>query len=189
MKKDTLRQSLLKRRHTLPGKAEKSNLIIETVQSLPEYQAAKTLICYVSLADEVATDGLIAAALQADKIVAVPCCSDSEGNMDFYQIRCLSDLHVGTFGVREPDTSTCVKITDFSDSLCLVPGLAFTTDGARLGYGKGYYDKFLQNYAFLSVGLCYNDFILEAIPTEQHDIPVDMVVTEKQFFGGNYGRI
>lgn len=187
MDKAALRKKLLAERRGLTNKAALDNVIAEAVISSPFFREADTVLCYLSLPDEVATEEMIRAAWKSGKRVAVPYCDGD--TMDFYCLDSFASLHKGAFGVREPHPCDCELLTDFTGSVCMVPGLAFLPDGTRLGYGKGYYDKFLKNYAFLSVGLCYNSFILEAMPTEEHDIPVDMVVTDQQIFGGYYGRI
>ena len=188
MNKSELRKVLMVQRRQVQDKAERDTAIAEAFLSLPEWESAQTLLCYVSLPEEVSTERLIKAAWAEKKTVAVPVTYD-DNTMLFYKIDSDSVLLHGRFGVCEPDVSFCEPLTDFSGSICVVPGLAFTESGFRLGYGKGYYDKFLKNYTFLSVGLCYNSFILKALPTEEHDIPVEMVVTEEQFFGGNYERL
>ncbi len=109
--------------------------------------------------------------------------------MDFYLINSLDDLKEGTFGVREPDTSKCKKLTDYSNSLIIVPGICFDESGCRIGYGKGYYDIFLKKYPFISVGLCYNSFVLEELPANEHDENVNIIVTDKRIIkiGGKNG--
>ena len=188
MNKGALRKELIRKRQCVADRTRKDCAIVGNVLSLSEYREASTVLCYLSLRDEVQTEALIRAAWNDGKSVAVPCCTD-DTSMVFYLIEDFDSLLTGTFGVREPDPSVHKKLTDFYGSLCIVPGLAFTKTGCRIGYGKGYYDKFLQNYAFHSVGLCYNSLILEELPIELHDISMDIVVTDKYIFGGNYGRI
>lgn len=142
-----------------------------------EYMDAKLILCYVAKDDEVQTRGIIRAALANGKKVAVPLC-ESEGKMNFYLIDSLDDLRKGTFGIFEPDPSKSALLKDFDDSLCVVPGLSFDPCGNRLGFGRGYYDRFLETYKGLTVGLCYNSFIKWDIPTEKHDVPVKVLVTE-----------
>lgn len=187
MDKQGLRKKLIAKRRALPDYRSADAAIARKVLSSAFFQQAEKVLCYVSLPDEVATEPMMKAAWEQGKRVAVPY---SDGDcMEFFLINSLDGLHTGAFGVREPDPHSGERLTDFSHSICLVPGLAFTPDGYRIGYGKGYYDKFLKNYPFLSVGLCYNSLILEDLPTEDYDIPVDIVITDQTVFGGKYGRI
>ena len=158
--------------------------VLQRVLQLDVFQSAKLVLCYVSLPDEIDTEALIEQAWRSGKEVAVPVCTDRFGNMDFYRITALSDLKNSTFGVREPDTALCQKVTDFQEAVCIVPGLSFDRKGSRLGYGKGYYDRFLKKYTLISIGLCYNSLILDTLPTDEFDVPVNIVVTEQQCFGG-----
>ena len=85
----------------------------------------------------------------------------------------------GAFSIMEPNPEVCEKYEDFSHGLCLVPGLCFDMQGFRLGFGKGYYDRFLQNFSGTSVGLCYSKCIEHTLPSGVFDRPVDAVITEK----------
>ena len=70
------------------------------------------------------------------------------------------------------------KVTDFSDAVCLVPGLTFDPDGNRLGYGKGYYDRFLRDFNGKTVGVCYASFVKWNIPSDKYDVPVQYLLTD-----------
>ena len=151
------------------------------------FQNAETVLCYMALPEEIDTAAIIAYSLSHGKTVAVPYCLDRNGNMDFYVIGSFSDLQTGTFGVPEPDITKAHKVTDFSHSVCLVPGIAFDERGHRLGYGKGYYDRFLKKYSSISIGLCYNSLIQKELPIDGNDIPVNLVITENRIIGGKNG--
>ncbi|MBQ6708443.1 MAG: 5-formyltetrahydrofolate cyclo-ligase [Clostridia bacterium] len=125
------------------------------------YREAETLFLYVSKDIEVDTFFIISESLKRGKRVAVPRCVEGTRNMDFYLINSLDDLEEGSFGVLEPKTQVCEKLTDFSKGLCIVPALAFDKLGYRLGYGKGYYDRFLSNFKATTVGICYNSCVQE----------------------------
>ncbi|MBO5495696.1 MAG: 5-formyltetrahydrofolate cyclo-ligase, partial [Eubacterium sp.] len=72
----------------------------------------------------------------------------------------------------------CERVTDFEGSLCVVPAVCYDNKGFRLGYGRGYYDRFLKNYISKSVGLCYNELLVDDLPVEEYDIPVGSVITD-----------
>ena len=120
--------------------------------ALSQYKAAKTLLCYVSSDIEVDTRAILQHALQAGKTVAVPRCIPGTTEMEFHMITSLSVLSPGAFGILEPpqDTPLC---TALSDALCVVPALCFDKHGYRVGYGKGYYDRFLAAFRVKRLGL------------------------------------
>lgn len=175
-------------RKSIIDKDNRDKAIIERIINTSEYIKADTVLCYVSLNNEIVTDELINYSLSINKRVAVPYCTDNDGNMDFYYINSINDLYVQSFGIREPDINKCKKIDNLSNSIIILPGLTFDKNGNRLGYGKGYYDRFLQNHSLLSVGLCYDDFIVDTIPTNEYDKKVDIIVTDKNVIRINGGK-
>lgn len=154
--------------------------IFERLQSLRSYKYCKTLLCYVSTPIEVDTRRIIEQALEHGKQVAVPYCVPNTRNMRFYLINSLNDLRPGAFSVDEPEPDTAKQLTDFSNSVCIVPGLCFDKYGYRLGYGKGYYDRFLQNYCGSTIGICYSNCISKRLITGRFDQSCFVVVTDKQ---------
>lgn len=150
---------------------------------MPEYRACRTLLCFVSTAIEVETHKLIRRAIADGKTVAVPYCIDGTRKMNFYRIRSLDELTPRTFGVLEPDPETAERVTNFSGSLCVLPGLAFDNTGYRLGYGGGYYDRFLSKIyrgsGGVTVGVCYGSCIAQHLPHGRFDVPCDILVTER----------
>ena len=151
--------------------------IMKKVISLREYSKEDTIFTYVSKTIEVDTLNIIEKALKDNKKVAVPKCITKTRGMDFYYINSLSDLEVGTFGVLEPIVSKCKIVTDFKRGLCIVPGFSFDRFGYRLGYGMGYYDRFLSNFQGSTVGLCYYNCMKKELPHGYYDRPVDIIVT------------
>lgn len=176
VKKELRREYKLLRKQLHSADADLSvcKLLIES----EFYKAADIVLLYASLDDEICIDSVIINSLVNGKKTALPVCRDDNGNMDFYYINSLDDLKTGSFSVREPDTLICKKCIDFTNCLCVVPGIAFDKRGYRLGYGKGYYDRFLQNLTFNCVGLCYNELIVGNLPNDEFDIPVDYIVTQ-----------
>ena len=142
------------------------------------YKKADLLLCYMSKDIEVSTSLIINDALKSGKRLALPRCKDGN-TMDFYAVGDLSCLKAGSYGLSEPDPALCGKVTDFSGSLCLVPGLAFDREGYRLGFGKGYYDRFLADSGILTLSLCYTKCMYSALPRGYYDKPVNIVITEK----------
>ena len=120
---------------------------------------------------------LMERALDDGKCLAVPKCGRA-GEMTFYEIHGFDDLETGEFSLIEPKTGICRRAEDFSDALCIVPGLAFDRKGSRLGYGGGYYDRFLHdNPGVVTFGLCFGECMTERLIRGRYDLPVDAVIT------------
>ena len=147
--------------------------------ALNEYAGAETLFTYVSKSIEVDTIALIKAALANHKRVAVPRCVPDTYDMEFYYITSLDDLRKGTYGVMEPNPLECQPVPADAVGLCIVPGLSFDAQGFRLGYGKGYYDRFLAQFRGDTVGICYAGCVQWNLPHGYYDKPVDVLITEK----------
>ncbi|MCI8600398.1 MAG: 5-formyltetrahydrofolate cyclo-ligase [Oscillospiraceae bacterium] len=168
------------RRAMVPDEQQKKDRrILERVCQLPEYRQAALVLTYVSTAIEVDTRALIERALAEGKQVAVPRCTPGKIDMKFYLIRGLSELSPGAFGVLEPNPEKSRELKNFKQSLCILPGLGFDLAGYRLGYGKGYYDRFLARYSGKRVGVCYNSCVRALLPHGRYDKSADVLVTEK----------
>lgn len=160
-------------------KTKLNKSLAENFWKLDEYKFCKTLFVFVSTPIEVDTFAIIDRAFSDKKAVAVPKCRDRNGQMDFYYIKSMDNLNKGAFSIMEPDEDECEKVTDFSEGLCIVPGLCFDLQGYRIGFGKGYYDRFLNVFGGTSVGLCYTRCIEKELPKGIFDKSVDILVTEK----------
>jgi 5-formyltetrahydrofolate cyclo-ligase len=97
--------------------------------------------------------------------------------MRFYVFSSLDELETGAYNIPEPNAE-CPEITETDNALCIVPGLAFVKSGHRIGFGRGYYDRFLSGFKGISCGVCFDEFILESIPCEPTDIPVELLITQ-----------
>ena len=97
--------------------------------------------------------------------------------MEFYYITSFDDLQKGAYGILEPIKSKCEKLIDLNEGLCIIPALTFDEQGYRLGFGKGYYDRFLAGFPGKSVVICYSDFVMK-VPAEPHDMMADEIITE-----------
>lgn len=180
MQKALLRQEYRQIRHQLPpdGKAAADRAIARSFSSLSEYVAAENVLFYVSLPDEVDTNGLIKDALSEGRQVLVPFMEG--GDISCSTISSLGELVPARHGVLEPKSPVPF---DGEVGLVVVPGLAFTKAGARLGFGKGCYDRFLATLPGVrKVALAYEAQMVDSLPLENHDVLVDIVVTEKQVF-------
>lgn len=177
--KGELRKECRAKRRELNRRKNYSDSIVDNFLSSDIYRNAEVLICYASLDDEIPTDEVIKKAFSDGKKVYLPACKNADGEMDFYEISGLEDLVSGFFGVREPDLTRCKNKLNLADcsynTVCVVPGLAFDKNGYRLGYGKGYYDRFLAKYNGISVGFCYLELLLNSVPCDIYDKKVDYI--------------
>lgn len=140
---------------------------------------AQTVLCYVSTEIEVDTRDFINALLQMGKRVAVPRCEGGKSEMNFYYINSLDELSPGSFGVDEPDPQKNVMLSITEGTVCIVPAFMFDENGYRLGYGKGYYDRYLSRYKGSTIGICYSANIQKELYHGKYDRSVDLVVTDK----------
>lgn len=168
------------RRELSPEEKQRRDLrIAGRVAGLWQYKNSRLLLSYVSTPIEVDTRGIIRRALDDGKTVAVPRCVPGTRDMEFYVIRGFGDLEPGAFGVMEPVPGRCKLLKDFTNGLCLVPALCYDWKGFRLGYGKGYYDRFLAGFDGLMIGICYSDCIRQKLPHGRYDKPVGLLVTDR----------
>ena len=140
------------------------------------------LYFYVSSPEmEVDTLRLIDKAFGNKIMIAVPRCVTGTLALEHYFINDRSQLIKGHFGIMEPDPQKCSVVSPPHEGICIVPGLAFDITGIRMGYGKGYYDRFLEKFSGLKIGLCYeNCFYTETLPHDEHDAVMDLIITDKK---------
>lgn len=154
-------------------------VLYEKFIELKEYKESKILFAFVSMPIEVNTLPILEKALADGKLLALPKCRQNEPVMDFYEVNSLEQLKKGRYSIMEPDAELCRQITDYSEGICLVPGLSFDLYGYRLGFGKGYYDRFLENFGGTTAGLCYSRCIEQKLPHGIYDKTVNIIITEK----------
>lgn len=161
-------------------KAQHDAAILSRFLSLREYENMRTVFTYVSKPIEVDTTALIRSVLSSGRKVAVPLCLPETCGMRFYEIHSLEELVNGAYGVLEPEPAESMPAAEVPEnSVCIVPGFSFDSQGYRLGYGKGYYDRFLSEFKGLTVGLCYAGCVKLDLPHGYYDRPVDILITEK----------
>ena len=163
----------------------KSGEVLNRLTELPEWKKADTVIAFLSLPDEIKTGSIIKRALEEGKKTAVPRIENN--NLVFHYIKSPdSDLVMHPYGMPEPQPSAPVFTPESADSttIILVPGLAFDRKCLRLGRGKGFYDRFLSRIAgqVKKVGIGYDFQIVDCIPVEKHDFPLDMIITDTSVF-------
>lgn len=171
--KKLIRKHILQERRNISKleKEEKDRIILKDIVSSKEYKEAKKIFIYVSLKDEVDTIELIRAALGDNKEVFVPYVISKEEGMIAVKIQTLEDLESGSYGILEPkDISNSIKDNKELD-LIIAPAVAMTKTGYRIGYGGGFYDRFLQDIGedTVAIVIVYKEQIVNDIPVEPHD--------------------
>lgn len=153
--------------------------ILKNLTDMQMYRASPLLLTYVSVDQEIDTRAIIRTALLEKKDVAVPRCGPNH-TLSFYRIRSLEALLPGSFGLLEPEPEPDTLVRQ-QEGFCILPGLSFDRFGNRLGYGGGYYDRFLSHFSGITIGLCASLLLMkDPLPVLAHDRPVDYVVTEKE---------
>lgn len=176
--KALLRQQLKERRAALdPALAAKwDECIARHVLGSDFFAQADCVFLYVSVGGEVDTRIIMNAAFEKGKAVAVPRCG-AKGEMGFFSICGSGDLASGAYGIPEP-LAVCQKVSPTARSLCLVPALAFDRRGGRIGYGGGYYDRFLAAFPGTAAGLVRTAFLADCLPAGPFDQRVNYLVTQ-----------
>lgn len=178
MEKNEMRREILSIRNDVTAEKRKeiSAVIHERLFVLEEYKNADTVFIYISFGSEVETEGIIRQCAIDGKKVAVPK-TGKNGEMDFILIDEFEHFIKSNFGVLEPKTDKVILPDE--KTLILAPGVVFSEDCYRIGYGKGYYDKYLVNKKYLStIGLAFSFQMVKNIKNELHDMRLKKVLTE-----------
>ncbi|MCR5791260.1 MAG: 5-formyltetrahydrofolate cyclo-ligase [Lachnospiraceae bacterium] len=181
--KNTFRKQAAAKRNALSPalRREKDFLIRERLLSSEAYRKASSIGFYYSFRSEADTTGLILQALSDGKRVYLPktCYKEEMPTLDFYRIQSLSEVREGFWGIPEPDPSVCEMLPpDEAPALLIVPGLAFDLKKNRMGYGKGFYDRYIADHNTVTAGIAYQEQIYEEIPTGKYDRRLHMIVTD-----------
>ncbi|CAH0316928.1 5-formyltetrahydrofolate cyclo-ligase [Peribacillus sp. Bi96] len=181
--KKMLRQEVRSRLRELTKEdhEELSNRIAENLFSLEEWKKAKTIGITISIPPEVPTVRIIEQAWSEGKEVAVPKCDPEKKTMEFKKISSFNQLESVYSGLLEPVSETAKALKEELDVL-IVPGLAFTREGYRLGFGGGYYDRYLSFYRGVTMALAYELQIMDELPIEVHDKAVGKLITPTKVF-------
>lgn len=161
-------------------KAESSAAICRHVLAMPEYRDAETVFCFVGRQHEIDTMPLLRQILADGKRLCVPLCVE-KGIMELRQITAIEELVPGSYGIQEPPANAPAVSVDEVD-LSIIPCLSCDHGGRRLGFGGGYYDRFLGVYRSAAVLVCRERLIREELPVEPHDMPVPWVITERGLY-------
>ena len=183
--KSSLRRRMLGRRDVMDTwtRAALSRAIVRDIVETSVYRRSNTVMAYASFGSELQTDEFVRHVLDQGKILLLPKVNRQRELLEIYRVRDpVQDLRVGTWGIREPRADRCARMEPHIIDFVLVPGLAFDRRGRRLGYGGGFYDKLLADSlspcAWLVAG-AFESQMVEKVPVDEHDMPMDVVVTER----------
>lgn len=184
MQKTEIRKKILAKRNRLSKKhaEDLSKKIFQKLKRLKEFKKAGNVFFYLSKDNEIATRPAIIYSLKNKKRVSIPKMNTQTHTFHPVLIKDLDkDLCKGPFGLEEPITIKNRRVTEKEIDLTIVPGIAFDKAGTRLGFGKGYYDKFLEKrHKYKKIALAYDFQIVPELPKDTHDVPVDIIVTEER---------
>lgn len=187
MDKRSIRQAVLVGREQI-SPAERirmSEQITEMVRRQEAYRAAEDILCFVSYGSEVVTDDLIEQALREEKRVYVPSVTDAgSGAMEFVRITGLQELAEGYKGIREPVSGDVYAPDCTRQALMILPGVAFDRQGHRIGYGGGFYDRYLERIHKIcpmkTIAIGFQIQIVDWIEPGEYDMPYDVLITERE---------
>ena len=179
--KDQLRSEIGKKRRTLDSEwLETASLaIVERFQSLEVFQPSEIIALYKAIAGEVSIEPLFSECWKRGKQTCIPIFNEKTRIYEMAEITESTSFRTGHYGIQEPVAPSLLEITKIN--LIVVPGVGFDSAGNRLGRGGGYYDRILAELRGISVGVAFDFQIFSDIPCENHDKPVDFVMTETKF--------
>lgn len=178
MDKQDIRRKILEQRKQLNFELKKNldKAICERLEIFESFKIAHTIFAYISHLNEVDTRPCIEPHL-LEKTFVLP--STKGEHIQLVRLRSFDELKVGEFGIYEPADPTAVHAHE-DIQLAIIPGVAFDLNGNRVGYGGGYFDRFLKKINCTTIALAYEFQIVDQVPTEPYDVPVDYIVTERR---------
>jgi len=182
--KQTLKAEIYDKRNSLSTEEikEKSLKIKNNLLSSNEFKNSKNIMFYMSFKKEADTQRIIKELLKTkEKKILVPYIIKRDLRLHVSELKDFNELEPKTFGILEPKEAYTREFNPDKLDLVIVPGIAFDKTGHRIGYGYGYYDRFLKTIKkdAIKIGLCYDFQLVEKIPEEEHDVPMDIIITDK----------
>lgn len=153
-----------------------SRLLCERLMATDEIKQADTVLLFSSTRNEPDLTYLAEHLLSCGVRVAYPISHKSSCTLTFHTVSSLGELTPAAFNIPEPPADAPMPSLGAS-AVCIVPALAYDKEGYRIGYGKGFYDRFLRDFTGVSVGVAYDGFVLDSLPREEHDVPLDIIIT------------
>lgn len=161
-------------------KREKDARVCENIIKTNAFTYAEQILLYAALPLEIETIDIFNKAIEMGKKVYFPRCQE-RGKMTFHLVTNFNQLKSASFGIREPNSILPLYVEKNSD-ICIVPALAYDASGYRLGYGGGYYDRFISDFSGTTIGVCYAESVEKKLPRGRFDIQVDILMTDKGLY-------
>ncbi|MCH5212481.1 MAG: 5-formyltetrahydrofolate cyclo-ligase [Oscillospiraceae bacterium] len=180
--KDEIRAAIKAKRRALSDIdiKTKSKRITDNLLSLSCFSEAVTVMTYLSAFKEPDTSEIIDYLYKSGRKIVVPISNTADYTITPSYLPSPDNLVRGAYGISEP--SECI-IADINDiDIALIPGIAFDLRGMRVGFGKGYYDRFLERFEGIKIGMCYDFQMLKFVPASEHDVKMDIIITEKRIY-------
>lgn len=175
-----IRKATLKRLERTPEQVfqEKCKAIMEILLQSTQWKQANVIAITISTKREIHTSSIIEQAWKEQKVVVVPKTNFQSKTMDFYQIQNWNEVEWTAHGLYEPISGKTTLFHREKIDLMIVPGVAFDDKGFRIGYGGGFYDRYLTDYNGKTIALATNEQMVRTLPHEAHDLPVQEILTE-----------
>ncbi len=181
MLKKECREFFLRKRGAIAGDKRRlaDRILFEKTVNSEEYIKADVLLVYYPVKGEIDVLPIVKKAFEDGKRIAFPVCDKEECTLTFRYVSSLDEMKVAAYNIPEP-VSTAEVYQNNENTLCLVPALAFDRIGRRIGYGKGYYDRFLSRFDGVTMGLVYSELLVDELPVEETDVPIDIILSERE---------
>lgn len=181
--KDDIREEYKQRRVEMPieERHRRDEAICHVAEGLVSFRYAEYVLLYAAAEGEIDVNAIAELALEKGKKVCFPRCDKKSHTMTYHIVNSLDELAVDSYGILEPaeDAPIYEPEKDTGAAVCFVPGLVYDKAGYRLGYGKGFYDRYLSGFSGCTIGVVYSDYILPVVPRGRFDVSVDILLTEK----------
>lgn len=180
--KDELRAKYLATRAAMDGEVRhaRDSAVCRYAVGLMSFRYAEYVLLYAAKDNEISVNEIAAEAWRLGKKVAFPRCDKATHTMKYHVVSSLDELAVDSYGILEPSESAPVydPSVEKGSAVCFVPGLLYDKYGYRLGYGKGFYDRYLSEFSGCKIGVVYSDYIMPQVPRGRFDVTVDVLLTE-----------
>jgi 5-formyltetrahydrofolate cyclo-ligase len=180
---------LAKRRALSPEeRTEKNEKICKNMLASATFRYADVILMFYPKHDEIDIRPVAEAALAAGKKIAFPRCNPEDHTMIFHYVSSLSELCPGSYNIMEPSAELPAFTPETAETasvVCIVPAVVFDKKGFRIGYGGGYYDRYLAGFRGTKIGFAYRDFIVNSVPHGRFDLTVDVMITERGLYAKN----
>ncbi len=181
--KDELRAKYLAVRAGMEAdvKSARDAKVCRSAVGLMSFRYAEYVLLYAALENEICVNSIAEEAWRLGKKVAFPRCDKATHTMKYHIVSSLDELSKDSYGILEPTADMPIydPSSDVGSAVCFVPGLLYDKYGYRLGYGKGFYDRYLSEFSGCKIGVVYSDFIMDSVPRGRFDVTVDILLTEK----------